>query len=147
MQKLNDLLSEYASSHQNPSNIIIHKLCVPAIMFSFIGLLKLVSFSLGPLELNLAYVVMTLSMLYYLFLSFKYSAFMLVIFSVLYWMTSFFDSLEKSYLLYLAIFIISWVFQFVGHKIEGKKPSFLTDIFFLLIGPLWVVKKLFKLKD
>jgi uncharacterized membrane protein YGL010W len=44
------------------------------------------------------------------------------------------------------IFIVSWIFQFIGHKIEGKKPSFLKDLLFLLVGPLWVVKSLFRLK-
>ena len=40
------------------------------------------------------------------------------------------------------IFIAAWVGQFWGHQIEGQKPSFLKDLQFLLIGPLWVVKKL-----
>ncbi len=44
----------------------------------------------------------------------------------------------------LGIFIISWVFQFIGHAIEGKKPSFFQDIQYLLIGPLWVIAFLFR---
>lgn len=48
----------------------------------------------------------------------------------------------------LIIFVISWIFQFVGHKIEGKKPSFIEDLLFLLVGPVWVfypiIKKLKK---
>jgi uncharacterized membrane protein YGL010W len=42
------------------------------------------------------------------------------------------------------VFIISWIAQFWGHKIEGKKPSFLQDLAFLLIGPLWVTRFLYK---
>ncbi|MNY23354.1 hypothetical protein D3C86_1570180 [compost metagenome] len=42
------------------------------------------------------------------------------------------------------IFVVSWVFQFIGHKIEGKKPSFLNDIKFLLIGPIWLLHFIFK---
>lgn len=38
----------------------------------------------------------------------------------------------------VAVFVIAWIGQFIGHKIEGKKPSFFKDIQFLLIGPLWV---------
>ena len=41
----------------------------------------------------------------------------------------------------LAIFVIAWIGQFYGHKLEGKKPSFLKDLQFLLIGPAWVIKK------
>ncbi|MCJ8276003.1 MAG: DUF962 domain-containing protein, partial [Bdellovibrionales bacterium] len=42
----------------------------------------------------------------------------------------------------LAVFVLAWVGQFIGHKIEGQKPSFLEDVQFLLIGPLWVIKDL-----
>jgi uncharacterized membrane protein YGL010W len=53
---------------------------------------------------------------------------------------------SNSWIVYLSIFVITWIFQFVGHKIEGKKPSFLKDLQFLLIGPIWllhfVLKKL-----
>jgi uncharacterized membrane protein YGL010W len=44
----------------------------------------------------------------------------------------------------LGIFIISWIGQFIGHKIEGKKPSFLDDIKFLLIGPIWLLHFILK---
>ncbi len=46
---------------------------------------------------------------------------------------------KKSWLIYLSIFAITWIFQLIGHKIEGKKPSFLKDIQFLLIGPIWLL--------
>ena len=39
----------------------------------------------------------------------------------------------------LIIFVIAWIGQFIGHKIEGKKPSFFEDIQFLLIGPAWLL--------
>lgn len=42
----------------------------------------------------------------------------------------------------LAIFIVAWIGQFYGHKVEGQKPSFLKDLIFLLIGPLWVLEKI-----
>ncbi|MEG0984198.1 Mpo1-like protein, partial [Algoriella sp.] len=45
----------------------------------------------------------------------------------------------KSWILYLAVFIITWILQFVGHKIEGKKPSFIKDLQFLLVGPIWLL--------
>ncbi|WP_291074819.1 MULTISPECIES: Mpo1-like protein [unclassified Empedobacter] len=45
----------------------------------------------------------------------------------------------KSWLVYLVVFIITWLLQFVGHKIEGKKPSFLKDLQFLLVGPIWLL--------
>jgi uncharacterized membrane protein YGL010W len=44
----------------------------------------------------------------------------------------------------LALFVLAWIGQFIGHKIEGKKPSFLKDVVFLLIGPAWLMSKVYK---
>jgi len=44
----------------------------------------------------------------------------------------------------LGIFVLAWAGQFIGHKIEGKKPSFFDDLKFLLIGPIWLIHFLFK---
>ena len=46
---------------------------------------------------------------------------------------------SKSWIIYLVVFIITWILQFIGHKIEGKKPSFLKDLQFLLVGPIWLL--------
>ena len=54
--------------------------------------------------------------------------------------------LPPGYALYWVIFVLAWIGQFVGHKLEGKKPSFFQDIQFLLIGPAWVAVTLFGLK-
>jgi uncharacterized membrane protein YGL010W len=37
----------------------------------------------------------------------------------------------------VGIFVVMWILQFVGHHVEGKKPSFLKDVQFLLVGPAW----------
>jgi uncharacterized membrane protein YGL010W len=42
----------------------------------------------------------------------------------------------------VAIFVGAWMAQFIGHKIEGKKPSFFEDIQYLWVGPLFVLSKL-----
>jgi len=72
---------------------------------------------------------------------------MLALLVLLAWLTRWlYDALGAQQLLYLAIgvFVVAWIAQFVGHKIEGKKPSFLTDLTYLLIGPAWVVAKLYR---
>ena len=43
----------------------------------------------------------------------------------------------------LAIFILAWIAQFVGHKMEGRKPSFFEDLQYLWVGPIFVLSKLF----
>ena len=41
-------------------------------------------------------------------------------------------------------FTLAWVGQFIGHRIEGKKPSFLQDLSFLLIGPAWLMSFIYR---
>jgi uncharacterized membrane protein YGL010W len=44
----------------------------------------------------------------------------------------------------LFLFVLGWVFQFIGHWFEGKKPSFFSNPAFLIVGPIYFLKKLFK---
>ena len=152
MNKLNLLLSEYGESHQNKLNKTIHWFCVPLIFWSIVALLYSIpipqffnSFSNDFFHLNWAMVALIFVMIYYVALS-KALSFGMLFFALLCLATvQILDGLLIKYqileILYvgLIVFAISWVFQFYGHKIEGKKPSFLKDIQFLLIGPLWLL--------
>lgn len=136
---INEILSAYGESHQNPTNQKIHKVCVPLIMWSLLGLLSEI-----PGAINWAYVVVLGGMLFYL--RFKNASVVLValvqiipMMLAIHFLRDTFD-----YRHWLGIFVAAWIGQFIGHKIEGKKPSFFEDIFFLLIGPLWVLKPFIK---
>jgi uncharacterized membrane protein YGL010W len=48
------------------------------------------------------------------------------------------------WLVCVIIFVVAWIGQFYGHKVEGKKPSFLKDIQFLLIGPAWLMHFIYR---
>jgi len=146
MKKIDTLLNKYGESHQNTINKKIHQVCVPAIMFSLFGILWSLPFpiNISPLS-NWATVLIVLSVIYYFFLSWQlaigmifYSVFMILI---LQWMDGFTVPLWQ---IAVAIFIVAWVGQFVGHHIEGKRPSFFKDIQFLLIGPLWLLADIYK---
>ncbi|TDR19588.1 DUF962 domain-containing protein [Marinicella litoralis] len=141
---INHLMTEYHKSHINRTNQLIHYVCVPLIFWSISALLWLVKI---PVVINLALVVMTLLMLYYLLKSVKVFACMLV-FSALCLGINFWLEAQALPLLWIAVvvFVLAWIGQFIGHHIEGKKPSFLQDLQFLLIGPAWVVFKFFKIK-
>ncbi len=152
MKSAQDWFDDYAVSHQNHTNQIIHYICVPAIFFSVIGLLMsipttFIEETLGlynPLIENWAVVVAIFISFFYLRLGFWY--FLQMLFFILlaiignYWLGNNVNLLYTS----IGIFIVAWIGQFYGHKVEGKKPSFIKDLQFLLIGPLWVVKKLGK---
>lgn len=151
MKTAQQWFDEYAVSHQNETNKLIHYICVPAIFFSVIGLLMSIpttflesTFELyNPILENWAAVVGILILIFYLRLGFWYFVQMLVITLLCivgnFWLGNNVNLLYTS----IIIFVVAWIGQFYGHKVEGMKPSFIKDLQFLLIGPLWVVKKVF----
>ena len=150
MRSVDSWLNEYAESHQNSINVKIHWICVPLIMFSLIGLLAniplgIAVFSKYPAYNHAGLLLIILGCIYYFFLSKSLLIGMLPIVVI---MLFFVELLRQlNYPLWqtsLIIFIISWAGQFYGHKIEGKKPSFFKDIQFLMIGPLWLLSKIYR---
>lgn len=150
MKTLDQWFADYAVSHQNKTNQLIHFLCVPAIFFSFVGLLmslppgflKNVFPMYIPFLGNWAVVVLIAVLLFYFRLSVS-MGFKILVFAAGCIAGNYYLSLHAPlWLVSLAIFVIAWIGQFYGHRIEGKKPSFLKDVQFLLIGPAWVIKKL-----
>jgi len=149
MKTAQQWFDEYAISHQNETNKAIHYICVPAIFFSVIGLLFSIPATYlentiglyNPFIENWATMVAVVILIFYARLGFWYFVNMLLVTSLSiignYWLSGF----GNLALISLAIFVIAWIGQFYGHKVEGKKPSFIKDLQFLLIGPLWVLKK------
>ena len=148
MSKVERLLGEYRESHQNETNQIIHNIFVPLIFLSAIGMLWDVKLPialdfLGGEPLNVAMVVAVLVFAYYLSISFAVAVGIIsvtaagMIFCYLY------NGPISIWIFSLVIFVLSWVMQFIGHKIEGKKPSFFKDLEFFLVGPMWVLTKLY----
>lgn len=144
------LFDKYAESHQNPTNKLVHWICVPLIVFSLLGLVWQIPFPhlefLGQYNgfLNWASFLIALSMYYYFTLSPVLFFLMIwVIFGMSYGIVKIEQAVglgsTTGVLIYVVIFVLAWIGQFVGHKIEGKKPSFLDDVKFLLIGPIWLL--------
>ena len=151
MKTLEQWFSEYAVIHQNQKNKIIHYVCVPAIFFSVVGLLMSIPskflneiFNLNmPLIENWAFLVLIFVIIFYLRLSVS-MAIKMTIFSFLCLLLNFYIAQKISIFYFsLSVFAIAWIGQFYGHQIEGKKPSFLKDLQFLMIGPAWVTQNLF----
>lgn len=136
-RSLEQWLSEYALSHQNLINKKIHWLCVPAIFVSILGMGM-------SLSVWFTLVLSALVLLFYMQLStplfLAMGIFILICLSVM-------AVLPIGFKVWAAVFIVAWIGQFVGHKIEGKKPSFFEDLQFLLIGPAWVINSLISGKN
>ena len=155
MQTLQQLLDAYAVSHQNKTNKIIHYFCVPAIFFSIVGLLMSIPSGLitsltgieKSLYANWGVVFLIPLMIFYIRLSLKMT-FLILGFAILCILGNYQLALQMSlWKVSGVIFVIAWIVQFYGHKIEGKKPSFLDDIKFLLVGPAWILDHVFKSKS
>ncbi|NIG55179.1 DUF962 domain-containing protein [Chitinophaga sp. Cy-1792] len=147
MRTVQSWLDEYGSSHRNSTNKLIHWICVPAIFFSIVGFLYNIALPihLGGLQLTVAHIALALVLVYYVRLSPSLAAGMLVFVLVCLWLWRFIENHGIApWKLSLAIFVLAWIGQFIGHKIEGAKPSFFKDLQFLLIGPAWLMSFVYK---
>lgn len=145
MRSVNDWFDSYSSDHQNPTNRLIHWICVPAILWAAIAFLWLIpvpaSIGRAGFWCGLAMVAV---LAFYWRLSRPLGFAMIVLFVLLALLTeTLYRSLGASDLMWLAIavFVAAWVGQFIGHVIEGRRPSFFTDLQYLLIGPAWLMGK------
>ena len=151
MKKIDSLLNEYGESHKNKTNKLIHWLCVPLIYLSIVGLFRSIPSDLLKNDflsenyLNWASITIVIVMIYYTTMSLMLMVGMTLFSFFCLYICNTLIILELSILwISVGVFIISWIFQFIGHKIEGKKPSFLKDIQFLLIGPAWLMHFIYK---
>ncbi len=144
MTRLERLLSQYAAYHLDRKNVATHFIGVPLIVFSVMCLTARLSFFISGYELTLAFILLTLSILYYLSIDVFFALIMAFIFMFAYPYAynvaqgETFSWLSSS----IFIFVVGWVFQFVGHYYEKKKPAFMDDLVGLAIGPLFVLAEL-----
>lgn len=136
MRTFEQWMDEYGVDHTHPTNRLIHKICVPLIMFSIIGIL----WSLPRWNsINWAFILIIPALLFYLSLKKVVMLILMVIQTLLMcWISSILHAHGILLQVSIVVFVLAWIGQFIGHKIEGRKPSFLQDLAFLLIGPLWV---------
>ncbi len=148
MKTIQQWLAEYGESHQNETNKTIHWICVPSIFFSLIGLLYGIKlpFVISGIQLNISIVLMVFVVFYYASLSKTIWVGMLLFgfacLAICHLIES--SGILPLWLFSVMVFVLAWTGQFYGHKIEGKKPSFLKDLQFLLIGPAWLMSFIYK---
>ncbi len=140
--------ANYSGDHRNATNQWMHVVCVPAIAWSVIALLWCIP---APGTLFRpgfwAAVAIFAATLFYYRQSRRLGLGMLAMFVLMALLSRWiFDSFGVMTLLWagIGVFVVAWIGQFIGHKYEGRKPSFLTDLTYLLIGPAWVLVKLYR---
>ncbi|MCH2199665.1 MAG: DUF962 domain-containing protein [Flavobacteriales bacterium] len=153
MPTMQEWLDAYGESHTNPTNKLFHWLCVPTIFVTLLGLLSLIPFSIPALEgtewepyIHFGTVLIIVGIVFYVRLSTVMTLGMLAVSALSLYMVKLVNSsfAENAWMVFLGGFAIAWVGQFIGHKIEGAKPSFLDDLKFLLIGPAWLLSFIFR---
>ena len=150
MRQIDVLLDEYGDSHQNAANKFIHWVCVPVIVWTVVALLWAIPFPFdmgsGIVPLNWAVVALILAQIYYFRLSRRLGLGLLVYNLLMLWITAWIEEVSPWPLwqVAVAVFILAWVGQFIGHIFEGKRPSFFKDLQFLLIGPAWLMSFIYR---
>ncbi|MDU0114660.1 Mpo1-like protein [Psychrosphaera aquimarina] len=150
MKSITQWLEEYGVSHQNQTNKLIHYLCVPAIYMTVLGLLWSIPFPVAdmPLWVNWSTVLAIPALLFYFSLSsvvgLGMTVFTALMVVFLQWWQLNMAEYMSVLIMSVVVFVVAWSLQFVGHNIEGKKPSFLKDVQFLLIGPAWILCFVYK---
>lgn len=144
MKPIAQWLDEYSLSHLNPVNKTLHWICIPPIVFSLFGLLRAVP--VGSAAVNAASLAALLMCAYYLALSWRLALGAAGVLALLYWGADVsFQQLGRLHVpAMVAVFVLAWIGQFVGHQAEGAKPSFFKDLQFLLIGPLWLLAFIYR---
>lgn len=149
MRSIQTWLDEYGESHRHPVNKRVHWVCVPLIVLSLIGLLWSIPVPAAwatesPL-LNWGVLFIALALIYYYALSWRLALGMtlvtLIVITIVYGASHLPINL---WVLSVAVFVVAWIGQFIGHRIEGRKPSFFKDVQFLLIGPLWLLAFIYR---
>ena len=136
MQDIQTLFADYASYHQTSGNKTFHRLGIPMIMLTLIGMLASVKiYESGGVRIDAAMLLIAASTLYYLVVEWRLGLAMLAVSVAMYF-------LGRAMPMWLnaALFILGWIFQFIGHRVyEKKNPAFFRNFLHLLIGPLWIL--------
>jgi uncharacterized membrane protein YGL010W len=149
MRTVEQWFGEYGESHTHPGNELLHFICVPAIVMTVIGFLWAIPVpdSVAALSpwLNWATLIVAAAIVYYVSLSPTLALGAGLCLTGLLLVVRWLDTLSwPLWLTCLAVFVVAWIGQFIGHAIEGKRPSFTKDLQFLLIGPVWLLGHVYR---
>lgn len=136
MQDVRALFADYASYHQTAGNKFFHRLGIPMIMLSLIGMLTQVPIlDAATIRFDAAMLLIAASAAYYFVIEWRLAIAMIAISIAFY-----FIGAAIPFWINVALFVLGWIFQFIGHKVyEHKNPAFFRNFVHLLVGPLWIL--------
>lgn len=135
MRDIRDLFADYAAYHQTKGNKWFHRFGIPMIMLTLIGMLARVP---AWNQINAGIVLIVIAEVVYFILDWRFGALMLIVSAAFYAI-----GLALPLTVNVALFILGWIFQFIGHSVyEHRQPAFLKNGLHLLVGPLWILNDL-----
>ncbi len=136
MQDVQSLFADYAAYHQTAGNKFFHRLGIPMIMLSLIGMLTQVPLlDVATIRIDLAMLLIAAAIAYYFVIEWRLAVAMIAISVAFY-----FIGAAIPLWINAVLFVLGWIFQFVGHKVyEHKNPAFFRNFVHLLVGPLWIL--------
>ena len=136
MQSIETLFADYASYHQTAGNKWFHRIGIPMIMLTAIAMLTWVKLAtVGTVTLDAAMLLIALSSAYYFVLEWRLATAMIVVSILFYFIGGMMPAAFA-----VGLFILGWIFQFIGHRVyEHKNPAFFRNFVHLLVGPLWIL--------
>ncbi|MFM7798003.1 MAG: DUF962 domain-containing protein [Planctomycetota bacterium] len=137
----------YSADHRDATNQLLHVLCVPAIVWSLLALVYCIPLGEGAPTGLLAAVLAVVAVAFWCWLSLPLGLGAGVAMALSYWSVAALHAVLGSGGLAVVgavVFVVAWVGQFIGHHIEGRRPSFFTDLVYLMIGPVWVLAKAYR---
>lgn len=150
MRTANQWLDDYGDSHRNRTNKALHWICVPVIVWCVLGVLWSLPFPGGLRAaypaLNWGSLAVLATLVYYSLLSLRLALGAMILLFAMLWTIDLIDRSSPAPLWSVCVFlfVIAWIGQFIGHAVEGRRPSFFKDVQFLMIGPLWLLADLYR---
>lgn len=136
MASVETLFADYASYHQTAGNKAFHRVGIPMIMLSLIGMLTHVRLiDVATVRIDAAILLLAAASAYYFVIEWRLAMAMVAVSIAFY-----FIGAAIPFWINVTLFILGWIFQFIGHKVyEHKNPAFFRNFVHLLIGPLWIL--------
>jgi uncharacterized membrane protein YGL010W len=140
MQTVEALFADYAAFHQTKGNKWFHRIGIPMIMLTLIAMLTHVKlFDLGTVRIDAAMLLVAAASAYYFVVEWRLAIPMILVSIVFYFIGGF-----MPFSIAVALFVLGWILQFIGHRVyEHKNPAFFRNFVHLLIGPLWILNDVF----
>lgn len=136
MADVHRLFADYAAYHQTAGNKTFHRLGIPMIMLTLLGMLTLVPLvDIGTVRIDAAMVLIAASTAWYFLVEWRLAVAMLAVSIVMYYIGAWIPLPVNA-----ALFVLGWILQFIGHRVyEKKNPAFFRNFVHLLVGPLWIL--------